>query len=61
MEITINPNEEVAKKIKNKINSNGGYCISKQNKTIENKCICKDFIEGDKLGLCECGLYLRKE
>lgn len=61
MEITINPNEELALKIKSKINSNGGFCISKPEHTPESKCLCDEFLYGDKLGLCDCGLYIKRE
>ena len=60
IEITINPNEELALKIKKQIDNNGGFCIS-QPKDKSTKCICQDFIDNVEMGFCKCGLYIKRQ
>lgn len=49
--------QEVEEAIKN----NDGYCCCKLEKIPENKCICKQFMEQQYLGPCECGRYIKIE
>ena len=49
--------EEFTLKVKN----NDGYCPCKLLKKPENKCMCKEFIESQKLGECHCGRYVKTE
>lgn len=42
------------------IKHNDGYCPCKLEKTINTKCMCKEFREGPA-GLCHCGLYIKIE
>lgn len=62
--IKIKLNDEISKeaqeKIQKAIDSNGGYCPCKIEKTKDNLCMCKDFREAqpiDKYIYCICGLY----
>ena len=43
------------------IEANEGYCPCKLNKTQENKCMCKEFIEQKTTGDCHCGLFSKVE
>lgn len=54
--------EEFVSLMKKKLKETGGYCpcVPENLRTIEHKCICKDFREKMELGdpcKCHCGLY----
>lgn len=53
---TLNPDSDFVKTMRQKIQSNSGYCPCKQEKKPENKCPCKDFREHQD---CHCGLYIK--
>lgn len=57
----INRDKEVVKDIKELINKNGGFCPCKIEKNEDTKCICKEFIEQEHTGYCNCGLYYKEE
>lgn len=57
MKITVNSDTEVVNKIRQKLKENDGYCPCRLTKTLETKCMCKEFIESTEKGLCHCGLY----
>ncbi len=65
MKITLNPNEEIVKVIKEGLEKSGGYCPCRTNKTPENKCMCKEFREQindpDFEGFCHCMLYYKSK
>ena len=48
-----------SEKILHAIHENDGYCISKEEKSPDTKCICKKFKELDHDGVCDCGLYIK--
>lgn len=52
--IRLNPDVYKRKSIIKKIKENGGYCLSKTEKTEDTKCHCLKF---KKTGFCECGLF----
>lgn len=58
--IVVTSNQELKKKILDKMKENGGYCPCKLLKNQDTKCMCeefrKQFIEGIE-GECHCGLY----
>lgn len=56
-----NPNEEIAKRVKESVNKNGGYCPCALVKNEDTLCPCKEFREGEELGPCKCGRYIKKE
>lgn len=58
MKIKVVPNTE---DIKEAINNNNGYCPCKLEKIPENKCICEDFLNMNKIGKCKCGRYEKIE
>lgn len=60
MKITINPDENVVNKIKEKLSENSGYCPCRLKKTPETKCMCKEFRDMEE-GICHCGLYIKEK
>lgn len=54
----LNPDQAFVRNMRRRIKRQNGYCPCKLRKTPENKCPCRDYRE---CGVCECGLYLRKE
>ena len=61
MRITVNPDKELVKEIREKLAANQNYCPCRVEKTPETKCMCKDFLENQELGECYCGLYIKVE
>lgn len=65
MKITLNPDEEVVKTVKEGLKKKGGYCPCRIAKTEDNKCICKEFREQiadpDFEGFCHCKLYYKSK
>ena len=51
----------LAEKILADLRRNDNYCPCKLEHIPENKCPCAEFINGDKLGACHCGLYVKEE
>lgn len=60
MKITVNPDSEVVKSIREKLKANDGYCPCRLKKSEDTKCICKEFREQDVPGECHCGLYIKQ-
>lgn len=61
MTIRQNPDKDYAKKVREKLKDNGGYCPCRINKNEDTKCMCKEFrdqIEKGEEGMCHCGLYI---
>ncbi len=63
MKITLNPNKEVVKVIKEGLEQKGGYCPCRLEKSEEFKCMCKEFREQindpNFEGYCHCQLYYK--
>ena len=63
MKITLNPDKEIVKMIKEGLKKNNGYCPCRLEKTEENKCMCKEFKaqveDPDFEGYCHCMLYYK--
>ena len=61
MKVTLNPDNEVVKLIKDGLKRTGGYCPCRLQKTNENKCMCEEFRgqikDPDFEGFCHCMLY----
>jgi ferredoxin-thioredoxin reductase catalytic subunit len=57
--ISINPDEEYAKEIRQKLKENDGYCPCRLTKSEDTKCMCKEFKEQES-GYCHCGLYFKE-
>ncbi len=65
MKITLNPDKEVVKTVKEGLEKKGGYCPCRIAKTEDNKCICKEFrqqiADPDFEGFCHCKLYYKSK
>ncbi len=65
MKITLNPDSEVVKVIKEGLLKKDGFCPCKLGKLPENKCMCKEFkaqIDDPEFeGFCHCKLYYKSK
>lgn len=60
MRVVYNKDENTVKEIQEQIKKNGGHCLCTLKKTMDTKCMCKDFrdkINNGYFGECACGLY----
>lgn len=60
IKVTTNPDKELVKEIRAKIQENNGHCACVVTFNDANKCICKEFrdqIDREEPGECHCGLY----
>nr|DAO49400.1 MAG TPA: ferredoxin-thioredoxin reductase [Caudoviricetes sp.] len=44
--------------IRQKLKENDGFCPCRLEKTVDTKCMCKEFREQEE-GTCHCGLYVK--
>ena len=65
MKITLNPDKETVKTVKEGLKRTGGYCPCRIQRTEEYKCMCKEFKEQiadpDFEGFCHCMLYYKSK
>lgn len=61
MKIKVNDDKQLVEEIRAKLKENSGYCPCKLVKTPDTKCICKEFLNQEYIGLCHCGLYYKEE
>lgn len=65
MKITLNPNKEVVKTVKEGLKQTGGYCPCRRDKIKENICMCEEFkkqiADPDFEGFCHCMLYYKSK
>ena len=65
MKISLNPDKEVVKIIKEGLQKKGGYCPCKVGRNEDIKCMCKEFREQindkDFEGFCHCKLYYKSK
>lgn len=65
MKITLNPDKEVVKTIKDGLLKKDGFCPCKLGKLPENKCMCEEFkaqiANPDFEGFCHCRLYYKSK
>jgi len=63
MKVTLNPDAEVVKAVKEGLARTGGYCPCRLQRTPETKCICQEFRDQIKdptfEGFCHCLLYYK--
>lgn len=59
MRITVNPDKELVKEVRDGLKRTGGYCPCRIVKNPDTKCMCKDFLENTEEGECYCGLYIK--
>lgn len=61
MKVTLNPDKEVVKKIREQLAANGHYCPCRLVHNEDTKCMCKEFrdmIANEIPGMCHCQLYI---
>ncbi len=65
MKVTLNPDENIVRMIKDGLEKKGGYCPCKLEMSEENKCMCKEFRDQirdpDFEGFCHCLLYYKEK
>lgn len=61
MKIVATNDKELEKTIRAAIQANDGYCPCRIEKSADIKCMCKEFRDGNTLGACHCGLYVKVE
>lgn len=65
MKITLNPDEEIVRAIKEGLEKKDGYCPCRMSRAEEYKCMCKEFREQikdpDFEGYCHCMLYYKSK
>ena len=65
MKITLNPDEEIVRTVKEGLERNDGYCPCRREKKEEYKCMCEEFKEqiADESfeGFCHCMLYYKSK
>ena len=63
MKVTLNPDAEVVKTVKEGLKRTGGYCPCRLQRTPETTCMCQEFrdqIKDPKFeGFCHCLLYYK--
>ena len=65
MKVTLNPDAEIVKMVKEGLARTGCYCPCRLQRTEENKCICKEFRmqmqDPNFEGYCHCMLYYKSK
>ena len=65
MKIRFNEDKEVVAAVKEGLKRTGGYCPCRLERTEDNKCMCKEFIEQvadeNYEGYCHCFLYYKEK
>lgn len=65
MKITLNPDKEIVKTVKEGLEAKGGYCPCRLGINEDYKCMCKEFREQiedpDFEGYCHCLLYYKSK
>ncbi len=65
MKITLNPDAELVRVIREGLKQSGGYCPCRMERTEENKCMCQEFrdqIDDPEFeGYCHCMLYYKSK
>lgn len=63
--VTLNPDANIVKIVKEGLERSGGYCPCRRERTEENKCICQEFrqqmADPDFEGFCHCYLYYKSK
>lgn len=58
MKAELNKDTNLVREIKQALIENNGFCPCEIEKTLDTKCMCKDFRENVAVGeYCHCGLY----
>lgn len=63
--VTLNPDANIVKLVKEGLERSGGYCPCRRERTEENKCICQEFrqqmADPEFEGFCHCYLYYKSK
>ena len=63
MKLTLNPDREIVRTVREGLKRAGGYCPCRREKKEEYKCICDEFKtqmeDPDFEGYCHCMLYYK--
>ncbi len=61
--VTLNPDAEVVRRVREGLKARGGYCPCRREKTPETRCLCREFREQIQdpnfEGFCFCMLYYK--
>ena len=64
MKVTLNPDAEMVKLVREGLERSGGYCPCRRERTEDNRCMCREFREQlkdpDFEGFCHCMLYYKE-
>ena len=65
MKITLNPDADIVKTVKDGLKAKNGYCPCRLEINEDNKCMCKEFREQiadpEFEGFCHCLLYYKSK
>ena len=65
MKISLNPDENIVRTVREGLERTGGYCPCRLERTPDNKCMCREFREQikdpDFEGYCHCMLYYKSK
>ncbi|MBE6037107.1 MAG: ferredoxin thioredoxin reductase catalytic beta chain [Clostridiales bacterium] len=65
MKVTLNPDQEVVKTVKEGLEQKGGYCPCRLERSEATKCICEEFrqqiADPEFEGFCHCMLYYKSK
>ena len=61
MKISVTSDNSLKNEIREALKKNNGYCPCSLIKSKDTLCMCKEFLEQNKLGPCNCGLYIKEE
>lgn len=65
MAVTLNPDKETVKAVREGLRRKDGYCPCRFERTEDNKCMCKEFRDQikdpDFEGFCHCMLYYKSK
>ena len=65
MKISLNPDPEIVRIVREGLKRTGGYCPCRMERTEDTKCMCREFREqiadAEFEGYCHCMLYYKEK
>lgn len=65
MKVSLNPDAELVRTVREGLKQSGGYCPCRREKTEETKCMCAEFKaqlqDPEFEGYCHCMLYFKSK
>lgn len=65
MKITLNPDKEIVRVVKEGLKKSGGYCPCRKEQNDDTKCMCTEFkkqiADPEYEGFCHCMLYYKEK